>query len=212
MAKYEGPTEVADADAIRAVLERRGIEDLLHFTPMENVSSILKQGIRPQINPKTGEKYDLDVLDAERHDGRPHHVSLTITMPNKRLFYRHRCNADRLWAVVVIDPLILTQVPALFFPYNAAAKPYRGINIDDPMWCSADALERMFVSEGGSSKSNPKYVWQDQAEIQVLGPVRPEWIRVIATSNDVPTAARVELALIPRTYPDIRVETRQKYY
>jgi hypothetical protein len=209
---YEGPNEVADADATRAVLERRGIEDLVHFTRMRNIPSILKNGIRPQVNPKTGKRYELDVLDVDRFDGRLHHVSLTITMPNKPLFYRHRCNSEGLWAVVVIDPLILTEVPALFFPYNAATKTYRGINIDDPMWCSADALERMFVSENGRSKSNPQYVWKDQAEIQVLGPVQPQWIRVVATGNDVPVAEKVKLASIPRTYPDVRVETRQKYY
>ena len=77
--------------SIQQVIENRQIKGLVHFTRLENLVSILHNGIVPRSYlfddniPITGM-----VNDALRLDGKQHGSCFSISFPNWKMFYSYR--------------------------------------------------------------------------------------------------------------------------
>ena len=72
-----------------ALLQNRGVKHLYHFTNIDNLSSILRHGIL-SVNKlrSNGIKYFYN--DPNRYDGNPDAISISISFPNSKLFYKFR--------------------------------------------------------------------------------------------------------------------------
>ena len=81
---------------IEKILTERGIQDLVHFTPIQNVSAICKYGLIPR------DYLNCEVLklalgphfpDVHRLDGATEFNCLSITSPNYKMLYSKRHSA-----------------------------------------------------------------------------------------------------------------------
>lgn len=77
---------------IERIVTERNIRWLVHFTRIENLESILENGLLPRNN---FEGLDVQPLtnDAFRLDGFLEATSLSIESPNYRMFWKCRCDA-----------------------------------------------------------------------------------------------------------------------
>lgn len=152
---------------------KRGITELIHFTRIENLESIMKDGILPR-NRLMGSGSQFIFNDEERYDGALHSSCLSITFPNSLVFWRFRYKAESeaqadkntSWVVLSISPSIFNELgtgsidDVSFYNENAAR---------------STALRRKF-SELFEKKSDdlPRNI---QAEILVKGVIPPKYIQ-----------------------------------
>ena len=77
---------MARKDDIKKILDERGIKVLLHFTQLENLPSILRDGLKT--------KDDLDdqakCNDELRLDNHTDTISMSVHHPNDPMFYKYR--------------------------------------------------------------------------------------------------------------------------
>lgn len=100
--------------------QNRNIEYLIHFTKMDNLTSIMQNGILPNdiqrkmhINGKLNDDQRLDHTDA---------VCLSVSFPNYKLFYRFRERYEQdHWVVLLLDPRLLLINTCKFAYKNAAS-------------------------------------------------------------------------------------------
>lgn len=122
---YSRPCSKEERKRLAALLESRGIEHVVHFTPLENVKTICEYGLIPREHLQ--EKSIRLVLGAQftdqyRLDGRPEFNCLSVTFPNYRMFYSKRMQMPgSRWAVLLFSSDILTRYWAEFCPTNSAS-------------------------------------------------------------------------------------------
>lgn len=178
--KYE---ESDSKQYIKNICDRRDIRHLIHFTKLENIPGILNIGIlSKEYMDEIGLKYVFN--DNLRLDGMYNSISLSISFPNYKMFYKYRMRElDKEWAVILISPSILWEEDCLFCKYNAADRRIRGIaeNLGTP-----DELEGMFNREIESEMSNLKssYTSDPQAEVLVYNNISPRKIEKIIVQNN----------------------------
>ena len=106
-------------------LAERKIKWLIHFTLAFNVAGILKHGLVPRgfLEKKPLRNIILSVFpDDNRFDKMLSANCISISFPNYQLFYSKRNQINKKWAVILIDPQVLSQCPCLFFHQNAASQ------------------------------------------------------------------------------------------
>lgn len=161
--------ELNKRNSYRSTTQRRRINELVHFTRVENIASILQHGIVPRDNlDELG--INAIINDYDRLDGHMDASSISVSFPNNRMFYRYR-NKDlsSLWAVISLEPKLLydTSIKEFyFFEHNAARS--------DVSRCS---FEGMF---GESKDDEPSDV---EAEVLAFGVVSPKYIKKIYVNN-----------------------------
>jgi hypothetical protein len=163
--------------AIRAIAKRRGITKLYHFTPLDNVASILRNGLASQSLLR---HHDIPFLapDRQRLDNRLDALSLSIHSVNKALLIAYVARSGGDWAILEIDASVLWTHACRFCWTNAASSQltaHRGFL--GGTW----AFERMFqdrpVSTVDLRSQREVYSRLDnqptdmQAEVQVLQPI-----------------------------------------
>jgi hypothetical protein len=116
--------EAIEAEKLKNFIIQRNITHLCHFTRLENLESILKNGIcskKELINNKAQFVFN----DESRLDGYPNAISTSISFPNYTCFYgmRKRSNAESDWVVILLKPSVLWEKECVFFISNAASKP-----------------------------------------------------------------------------------------
>lgn len=168
---YDGPWDVADKSGIFEVIKKRNIQQLVHYTRRESIEKICLEGLLPVKDPKTGTDNGIKQVDPDRHDKRLNHISLSITYPNSYIIDEKKVTEGPL-AYIMLNPELLKCNPALFFHANAALRKFRNVDFYDENWNSGNAFENLFYSD----KPNRSYPRNLQAELQVLGPINPEWI------------------------------------
>lgn len=179
----------SDKPEIKKSLQSRSIEHLYHFTPYRNLSSILTEGIRPR---KELEKRAArggaspHFPDRRRLDHRRDCVSVSVSFPNSKTFYKKREDSNRMWWVVLrIDASLLANGRCLFFPDNAANANFRGgKNEDRQKWTSSSAFECLFSDKERPTDLAPKFPTNEQAEVQVEGRIAVEMIQAVVFEND----------------------------
>lgn len=163
--------------AIQAIVADRNIPYLVHFTRVENLPSILRNGLCPRglLNGLNNEVTLIN--DTVRADGKTGYNCLSISFPNCSMFWRcridengERDNTD--WAVLLISKRILSEKNCLFYPINAATNTVSGLPIHN--FNNANALEAMFAYDRDHWLENhdPTDV---QAEVLVEGIIEPEY-------------------------------------
>lgn len=105
-------------DEIESILKDRKIRVLLHFAQLENLPSILENGL------KTKDELDETAKcnDQHRLDNHTDTISVSIHHPNDAMFYKYRQqNTSADWCVLGIKSDILLEKDALFCKRNAAS-------------------------------------------------------------------------------------------
>jgi ssDNA thymidine ADP-ribosyltransferase, DarT len=170
---------------IQAFAAERKIQLLLHFTRLENLDSILANGLYTKgecnarrIIPVTNDAYRLDYTEA---------ICLSVSFPNYKLFYPLRVNnPEAKWAVVALKASVLWEKNCAFCRENAAKSAVASIPIEQRK--SVAALRAMFddfENKPRASLNLPTHMpTNPQAEILVFSHIEPNYIIGVAF-NDI---------------------------
>lgn len=155
------------------------VPHLVHFTQINNLSSILKKGIC-SVAQMENEEVQYSANDPLRLDLQKDGISLSVSFPNDKLFYRWRMeNPSNEWVVMLIDPSVLWSIDSLFCYENAANTDVRRETIDERK--TLRAFERMFAAPAnGASRDDQGLETYDptsvQAEVLVMERIPQEMI------------------------------------
>lgn len=171
---------------IQQFCEERGITTLCHFTRIENLRSILQQGlIGRSFLAKSGQQFFWN--DADRADRCPEANCLSISFPNYQMFYGIREGMkseevnDSQWVVLLLDAKVLWDLDCAFCQRNAASNAVRFIPLDERK--KPEALKGMFDDFYDIKHQNlqipQNYSTHPQAEVLVFDQIPTKYINAI---------------------------------
>ncbi len=135
------------ADKIKEIVSRRKIEYLVHFTRIDNLNSILKNGLIP-VSMQQKMKIPSVRNDEQRIDSKLDCTSCSITFPNYKLFYTFREYKfpGSSWVVIVLDKDVLFSPSNItYYCQTNAAGVFPRISSAKEL-CTATAFENMFCN------------------------------------------------------------------
>ncbi len=142
---FEEDRKYTEILKIKKILSYRKIEYLLHFTRIENLDSIMKNGIVP-VSFQDSKSVSSIHNDYDRFDSQLNFTSFSLGHPNYKLFFYFRKNKYPLarWVVLLIDCSILFSPSSVvyFCDTNAARVMPRTKNYNE--LCTGDSLKKMF--------------------------------------------------------------------
>jgi hypothetical protein len=169
--------------SIADIVQNRKITDILHFTQVENLPSIIENGLLGRETLiKRGISYFWN--DQLRLDHIPDSLCCSISFPNYKFFYKIReNNPDVDWAVITLKSDILWEKEALFCLNNAASSTISQTTKTDRE--GANALENLFLDIEGSPQRCQlnipnNFTTNPQAEFLFLEKIEPSNITSIS--------------------------------
>ncbi len=142
------PSLSPKVNAIHEYVTERRITNLIHFTRYENIEGIVKNGlvVRSKLDALSEKVY---VNDNLRLEGHKETLSLSISFPNHKMFYKYRISTScRGWAVITVNPSILWEYECAFCKNNAADARIRSktkIELE-----SINSLKEMFIEDSNN--------------------------------------------------------------
>ena len=175
---------------IEAVVKLREIKALAHFTPLDNLQSILINGLLPRFFldhlQKEG-RLNFRYVDKTRYDGTLRSC-LSITHPNRLMFQDKRdrkCNAGLSWVVLLIEALpVLTDSETVYTQGNAAKRT--AAELEGP-----EGLKQLF--RGIRRRKPARFPTSSQSEVRTSKIIDPKLIYAIChdgTSENTATVIR----------------------
>lgn len=167
-------------------VKRRGIKHIWHFTRMENLNSILRDGIVPRATLEQRGTQSV-FNDSYRIDGRRDASCFSIYHPNYKMFFSLRNqNQEARWVVIACHADVLWLKRCAFCHENAASSSVTQIPIENRQ--GVDAFERLFQSiEGKPSRQELKLPdscpTNPQAEVLVFDIVEPRLVAGIVCQD-----------------------------
>ena len=179
---------LSDVSQIIAFLRERSVRHFVHFTHIDNLTSIVKQGILPRSSVK--EKGI--VSDDMRLDGNEEYGCFSLTYPNYLMLYQKRKKSPGQYIILMIDIEALSEIKKediLFFSGNAARSDLR-----EKGGHGTTAIEAMFkdeiLSKDGilirreEQRLESQYTTDPQAEVQVKSVIPANYIRTIYVEDN----------------------------
>lgn len=182
---------------IEGILSKRKISELMHFTKIENLTSIINHGLLSveQLN-EAGIQYHFN--DAKRYDGRKNCICTSVEFPNPANLKTFRDKYPECsWAIIILDAQLILNHSCFFAEHNAATTYIKN---DIKSRQSPEAFERMFAevvqgktnADGKVEKYTRKQMHNDisclptsyQAEILVENYIEQEFIKGVIFMND----------------------------
>ena len=177
---------------IKSIIDERGITELYHFTRIENLESIVENGIWP-VSEMKKEGVSFLENDKYRNDHRMDCNCISISCPNLELLKSYKRKYGGHWVMIELDPCVLYETPCYFAEHNAAT---RIIASNLAMRTGADALENMFkrrldiqltdrVESFGrfEVREFPNFPTSPQAEVLVKGRIGIDLVKNITFEN-----------------------------
>lgn len=171
--------------------EKRKVPFFVHFTPIQNLPSIFKYGIMPR-SALAEKKIDAVMPDDYRLDACMDYISFSVSFPNYRVLYSKTQRTPHSYAVIIIDPSIVLDLPIStisYLPTNAASNE---INKDLSEYVGLKAVKELFPAEYHSERANvirsqleipEKYPTNPQAEVFICSVISPRYIREIVVEG-----------------------------
>lgn len=172
---------------IKWIVRDRKVDVLCHFTRLENLIGILRNGLLPRrtLYERHMRFYP---VDHDRLDGCPDAVCLSVSFPNYMLFYSKRVNyfkeqqvAHSQWVVLLLDVRVLWELECEFCQQNAASNLERAIPRRERR--QPEALEKMFSDFDDIRRFDlniPRsFPTHPQAEVLAFGPIPAVYIRQV---------------------------------
>jgi hypothetical protein len=177
-----------ESGLLRNVISDRQVEIVFHFSAIENVRNILRNGLI-SIEELSENDITYKSNDTLRLDAFPDAISCSIGFPNYRMLYKYRVQGDMdAWVLFAIDPKVLWELPCIFCPSNAASNNSTQIPLADRMGVSG--LKRMFEPQPRVNHEGDKFIvdrrhtgipqyfpTDPQAEALVLDQIPPDCIQ-----------------------------------
>ncbi len=164
-----------DSSLMRDRLQQRNIKHLMHFTKYSNFESIMAHGLvrRSELDRRM---IHYAFNDDVRLDGHPNSVSVSISFPNYRMFYKARHDfPDADWVVLVLGTDVLLEKPCWFCKTNAASAYVQQEMLTD--LSTKEAFDAMFGDVNGVKRDvlgiPDSFSTDPQAEILVFGNYSP---------------------------------------
>lgn len=204
---------MSKSEKIKAEADRRFIDHVLHFTRVENLPSIINEGILSRVQLQK-RRLAAFFSNDERWDDNDDAVSVSISCINLRMFEFKRKGVEEAgWVVLLIDRSLLWMLDCNFFSENASTKEMK--YQAGRRWLNKpDDFERMFQdwreSNGDSGRFKrgiPDCQPSDPgAEVQVLEPIPPKLIvGAWVERADLVERVRADLARLPDGEREVRV-------
>lgn len=155
--------------SIESFVEERKIKYLFHFTRLNNLQSILKDGLLTK-DKCAATNITPVINDLHRYDGTDA-ICVTISYPNYKLFYRLRCeNPKDEWVVLKLGCSLLWRTRCAFSNTNAGDGAVYKIPLGDRQGLAP--LQSMFGDYGSVERLTLKipdhYTTNPQAEVLLL--------------------------------------------
>lgn len=150
--------------AIRELVAKYQIPNLVHFTRSENIPSIMERGLVPRASLDC-EGIQCTVNDDLRLDGRPEGTSLSIGFPNSRMLWALRQKHPGVsWGVLAISKSVLWENDCAFCKHNAADKRISTMPLGELR--SPDALAGMYQEIAGMARAEHHLKPYDPTDVQ----------------------------------------------
>lgn len=181
------PASIAQA-TIASHSQRLGIPHLVHFTQVKNIPSIIENGIL-SVAAMQDRAMDYAANDQLRLDLQDNGISLSISHPNDKLFYKwRRKDPANEWAIILIDPSVMWLSDAVFCHKNAADHEVRRQTLDERK--TLDAFQRLFVDVPGIvSRQDQRLMNFDptdvQAEVLIMERIPPNLLKAIVFESRI---------------------------
>lgn len=178
--------------AIAKILKERGIKYLCHFTRLENLESILTNGLIPrsnlynlEFNPDDNLEISGVFNDTVRADNHPDAICLSISFPNSKMFYKLRREQENSrWVVIVLHSDLLLDKNCAFYPTNAASNSVNSLPVED--FQGGNALNTLFNGNNEERQHLlPKDPTDVQAEVLVFDNIEINYIACCVFNSDV---------------------------
>lgn len=136
----------SNALEIMEIIKNRGISELLHFTNMDNIKSIIEKGFFP-VGMQSIEGINARINDMDRYDNKLYATSFSIGFPNYKMFYSVRNkeeNKNSKWLILSVrsDILLSHEENIYYCENNGATREMTNKNNDKLK--EPKALENMF--------------------------------------------------------------------
>jgi hypothetical protein len=156
---------------------KRNIDRLFHFTPVENLDSVLAKGL---LTPKTcqGHSVAYKPNDGMRYDGQDA-ICLSIEWPNWSLFWSFRQrDMSKHWAIVQLKHALLWEKRVCFNTTNAADNSMSGQSF---LARNGVAIFLLIFDDYGPKKRADLhipdfYTTNPQAEVLCIDNIEPSYI------------------------------------
>jgi len=204
---------MSKSERIRAEADRRFIDHVLHFTRVENLPGIVKEGLLSRTELRARQLLAIG-SSGQRWDGNDKAVSVSISRINRRMFkFKETGLEEAGWVILLLDRSILWTHDCNFFSENASTTRMKKRARDG--WLGEPAaFERMFEDRtdgGGKSVRSKQGMPDDQptdpgAEVQVLGPIDPKLIvGAWVERTELVERVRADLSRLPQDPCVVRV-------
>jgi hypothetical protein len=200
--------QMADFTSIERLIRRRGITKLFHFTHVNNLNSILEEGIKPRLELSNSSiKYE--ECDPDRHDGFLEGFSVSLTKPNTFLFSSK--SIEKAFKLVVLEIAansLLTQ-SFVAFPTNAASSTSTdGVKKSPQRYLGFQGLSRLFLENSFRNQLRlPDNEPTDlQAEILFFETIEPLKIRKIHIPSNFPVESRQIIEGLKIRFPELEFD------
>lgn len=182
--RHLSDAESSERAGIREFCQERGILSLYHFTPSQNLASILEFGLIPREELDRG-GLSYEKTDLNRMDGALGALSLSISFPNYRMFFKKREeHKSWQWVVMEIAPDVLWKKDCRFFQTNAASRQSIDSMGENRKLEDLRSLFLEFpLKEKGLSREKlqipTRYPTDPQAEVLVYGKIEPSFFKCV---------------------------------
>lgn len=178
--KDEAKRKNNHAEQVRSRVLERQIPYLVHFTPLYNLPSILQNGLQSR-----NRLADCDYIgtDESRADGWLDWISLSISFPNYRMFYKKRNLNTLNWIVLIIKKEVLWELECKYILTNASSNEIK--LFEDSKWSCVEAFENMFSYKEDRINIPEFYTTDPQAEVMVHDEIPRRYIEMIVVKNQL---------------------------
>lgn len=163
---------------IKNFLQERDIDELIHFTCVDNLESILSNGLL-SLEDLYYNQIHYYYNDENRLEHKDNAICLSISFPNYKMFYKYRMKSNTEWCVIGLNSSILYEKNCLFCKTNAAS--YYETHRSDYEKRYLSGLKQLFDDDEyrnnvGLHKS---FTTDPQAEVLVLDKIEPLYIDAV---------------------------------
>ena len=163
--------------SVKKILKERMIFQLLHFTNIENLNSILENGF---LSIELQNKKGISGLfnDSDRFDNKLNTTSFSVEFPNYKMFYSLRNkNENSKWVVISIDPAILY------------------LHKDNVYYCENNAASREIILRNKielRKESSFRNMFRDKIDTRYYGTIEREQLNI---PKSYPTDPQAEILI-----------------
>ena len=175
LVKSANEKRLQESVQIRSHVLLKVIGPIIHYTPIENIPSIIENGI-VSVNESNVKNLNVVKNDNQRLDNLLNWISTSIMRPNYA--YMHSIKArdpQKQFAIIELDPKLLWMHDWIAFPTNAAAKESQSLLVNDPSrLMGLNGLINLFKDGISRDRLNPAKISRSSYSLSDNEPTDPQ--------------------------------------